>query len=159
MSSILRSRVPARVVRPSRVLSPRLQSIVPFCRRTYAQSSYGGEGDSQSQHPKSHRNSPTRDIEHPGPPPPDVSKDAPSSSGAESESRTSEADEGVMNKRPSNKANPTIIDARQSPNIDSEGNPREDVPPDVKRHNEEVENRHDRPYNHIGDEGKYQKGF
>ena len=88
-----------------------------------------------------------------------MSKDAPSSSGSESESQSSEGDEGVLNTKPSNQANPTITDGRQSPNIDSKGNPRDDVPSDVKQHNKEMESRHDRPYNQIADEGKYQKGI
>ncbi|KAK1139625.1 hypothetical protein N8T08_000630 [Aspergillus melleus] len=139
-------------------LGSRLQSIVPFSRRTYAQGSYGG-GEYQGEHPKSHRNSPTRDIEHPGPPPPNVSKDAPSSSSNKSESNPSEANGGSIDTKPSNKASPTITDGQQSPNIDSKGNPRDDVPPDVKQHNEEMEHRYDRAYNQIADEGEYRKGF
>lgn len=36
---------------------------------------------------------------------------------------------------------------------DQDGNLREDLPQDVKKHNEEIEQRYDRPYNHIADEG------
>ncbi|KAJ5674014.1 hypothetical protein N7462_009453 [Penicillium macrosclerotiorum] len=58
---------------------------------------------------------------------------------------------------PSNKATPTLRDGRQSPIADFEGNLKEDLPEDVKRHNEEMEHRYDRPYNHIGDKGKVER--
>lgn len=54
---------------------------------------------------------------------------------------------------PSNKAQPTLRDGNQSPIADHEGHLRDDLPEDVKKHNEEVEQRYDRPYNHIADEG------
>jgi hypothetical protein len=34
---------------------------------------------------------------------------------------------------------------------------KDDVPEDVKRHNKEVENRYDRSYNHIADEGNVEE--
>jgi hypothetical protein len=52
-----------------------------------------------------------------------------------------------------------LNDGKQSPNVDAHGEPKEDVPDDVKRHNQEMEQRYDRAYNQIGDEGKVQKGF
>lgn len=54
---------------------------------------------------------------------------------------------------PSNKAEPTLRDGNRSPIADHEGNLRKDLPEDVKKHNEDVENRYDRPYNHIADAG------
>ncbi|KAJ5155522.1 hypothetical protein N7492_008325 [Penicillium capsulatum] len=54
---------------------------------------------------------------------------------------------------PSNKAEPTLRDGTQSPMADMEGNLKEDLPEDVKQHNEDVEHRYDRPYNHTGDDG------
>lgn len=60
---------------------------------------------------------------------------------------------------PSNKAHPTLRDGRQSNLSDMEGKPHEELPEDVRKHNEEMENRYDRPYNHIGDEGKVEKAF
>lgn len=58
---------------------------------------------------------------------------------------------------PSNKAEPTLRDGRQSPMADQEGKLREDLPEDVKKHNEEMNERYDKPYNHISDEGKVEK--
>lgn len=60
---------------------------------------------------------------------------------------------------PSNKAHPTLRDGRQSNLADMEGKKHEDLPEDVRKHNEEMKNRYDRPYNHIADEGPVEKGF
>jgi len=60
---------------------------------------------------------------------------------------------------PSNKAHPTITDGQQSPNVDENGEPKEDVPQDVKQHNKEMEERHDRAYNRIADGGKTTTGW
>lgn len=58
---------------------------------------------------------------------------------------------------PSNKARPTLRDGRSSPIADFEGNLKEDLPQDVKEHNRELENRYDRPYNHIADDGDVER--
>ncbi|KAL4915327.1 hypothetical protein BDW62DRAFT_188777, partial [Aspergillus aurantiobrunneus] len=126
-------------------------------RRLYSHSSYG-DGETK---PEDDRNRPTRDIEHPGPPPPDVHKENHSKSQPsykQSESSSGGIEEDISTK-PSNKAKPTITDGRQSANVDGEGNTRPDVPEDVKKHNEDVEQRFDKPYNRIKDEGKVEKGF
>ena len=60
---------------------------------------------------------------------------------------------------PSNEAHPTLRDGKQSPIADFEGNLRENLPRDVKEHNEEVEHRYDRAYNHMGDEGGVKKAW
>ncbi|KAH8422460.1 uncharacterized protein LDX57_000215 [Aspergillus melleus] len=60
---------------------------------------------------------------------------------------------------PSNKAHPTLRDGRQSNLADMEGKRHEDLPEDVRKHNEEMEHRYDRAYNHIADEGKVEKAF
>ncbi|KAJ5891936.1 uncharacterized protein N7473_008164 [Penicillium subrubescens] len=54
---------------------------------------------------------------------------------------------------PSNNAKPTLRDGRSSPIADFEGNLKDDVPEDVKKHNEDMDKRHDRSYNHITDDG------
>ncbi|KAI9038388.1 uncharacterized protein KD926_010805 [Aspergillus affinis] len=60
---------------------------------------------------------------------------------------------------PSNKAHPTLRDGRQSNLADMEGKRHEDLPEDVRKHNEEMEHRYDRTYSHIADEGKVEKAF
>ena len=100
-----------------------------------------------------------------GPPPPDTGKDSSEpnpSSKKQSEKQEQEQakhEELYQKKRPSNKARPTLNSGRESPNVDEQGNVRDDVPEDVKQHNREMEQRHDKAYNQIGDEGKVKKGF
>ena len=60
---------------------------------------------------------------------------------------------------PSNKAHPTLRDGRQSNLADMEGKRHEDLPEDVRRHNEEMEHRYDRPYNHTADQGRIEHAF
>ncbi|KAJ6096177.1 hypothetical protein N7486_006923 [Penicillium sp. IBT 16267x] len=60
---------------------------------------------------------------------------------------------------PSNKAHSTLRDGRQSTLTDNEGKKQEDLPEDVRKHNEEMEHRYDRPYNHIADDGVVEKAF
>ncbi|KAJ5773919.1 hypothetical protein N7457_008815 [Penicillium paradoxum] len=60
---------------------------------------------------------------------------------------------------PSNKARPTLRAGTQSPLADNEGHLREDLPEDVKKHNKEMEERYDRPYNRTSDEGKVEPAF
>lgn len=60
---------------------------------------------------------------------------------------------------PSTKAHPTLRDGRQSNLSDMAGRKHEDLPEDVQKHNEEMEHRYDRPYNHIADEGKIENAF
>jgi hypothetical protein len=60
---------------------------------------------------------------------------------------------------PSNNAHPTLRDGRQSNLADISGVKHEDLPEDVRKHNEDIEHRYDRCYNHIGDEGNIEKAF
>ncbi|KAJ5239308.1 hypothetical protein N7468_003927 [Penicillium chermesinum] len=60
---------------------------------------------------------------------------------------------------PSNNAHPTLRDGRQSNLANMAGVKHEDLPEDVRKHNEEMEHRYDRPYNHIGDGGKIEHAF
>lgn len=73
--------------------------------------------------------------------------------------RQREADASTNHPIPSNKARPTLRDGKQSPIADDEGNLRDDLPSDVKQHNEEMEERYDRPYNHMADEGGVEPAF
>jgi hypothetical protein len=78
------------------------------------------------------------------------------SSKSDGEDRSAQRDSGgtegsPKHPIPSNKAHPTLQDGKHSPIADFEGNLREDVPKDVKEHNEEVERRNDRSHNHCGE--------
>ncbi|RDW86385.1 uncharacterized protein DSM5745_03027 [Aspergillus mulundensis] len=149
MTSLLRSTRSIRAVNPTTSRFP-----VFLQQRFNGQSSYGN-GETKSE---DDRNAPTRDMEHPGAPPPDVGKENPSKSQPsykQDKSRKNVLEEDIPN-RPSNNAKPTI---RQSSNVDDDGNVKANVPDDVKKHNEEIDQRHDKPYNRIHDDGKVGKGF
>ncbi|EAU35021.1 predicted protein [Aspergillus terreus NIH2624] len=141
MSIVFRTIPTTRAVNPFIASSCRLQRSNLQTWRAYSHSSYGGEGEADAEPSKA-----TRDLEHPG-------------SSPESSGQTSQGKEYAIPKETSNKAHPTITDGRQSPNVDDAGNTRDNVPEDVKRHNKEMEERYDRPYNQIADEGKVHKGF
>ncbi|RHZ74445.1 hypothetical protein CDV55_107493 [Aspergillus turcosus] len=176
MNPILRSSLSSKALKSSTLPICRQRSVFPQPWRFYSQSSYG-EGEQKPEGKAEAKTSkPTRDLEHPGPPPPDVSKgkgkgssqsSSPSTGGPSYQNQPPSDEETRRNNdgaevyphttnRPSNNARPTISKG-QSPNVDEEGNPRPDVPEEVKRHNEEVENRHDRAYNKLEDNGKVEK--
>ncbi|KAL5338706.1 hypothetical protein BJX70DRAFT_398449 [Aspergillus crustosus] len=155
MTSLLRNARPLRAINPTVRRSPILPQTQ---RRLNGHSSYGGEGE---KNPQDDRNKPTRDLEHPGAPPPDIkstnsSKSQPSYNQSRDPSGRVEED---ISTTPSNNAKPTITGGKQSSNVDNDGNTRPDVPEDVKKHNAEIDQRHDKPYNRIKDEGKVEKGF
>ncbi|OKL62708.1 hypothetical protein UA08_01641 [Talaromyces atroroseus] len=104
----------------------------------------------------------SRELEHPGPPPPNTSEVS-QNTGApvDTDDATSypNLERQSQRKEPSNKARPTLSDGRESPNVDLQGNVREDLPEDVKQHNRELQQRYDRAYNQIVDGGKVSKGF
>ncbi|KAJ6187665.1 hypothetical protein N7519_002573 [Penicillium mononematosum] len=60
---------------------------------------------------------------------------------------------------PSNRAKPTLNEGEQSPLVDREGNPKKDLPQDVKEHNRDMEERYDKPYNSTGDNGTVKPAF
>ncbi|KAL5357816.1 hypothetical protein BJX96DRAFT_172878 [Aspergillus floccosus] len=158
MSLVFRTIPTTRAMNPFIASTCRLRKSNLQTWRAYSHSSYGGEGEANAEPSRA-----TRNLEHPGPPPPNVSKasSGPSSQGSSPQppSQTPKGEEYAIPKEASNKAHPTITDGRQSPNVDDAGNTRDDVPEDVKRHNKEMDERYDRPYNQIADEGKVQKGF
>ncbi|PYI20533.1 hypothetical protein BO86DRAFT_80432 [Aspergillus japonicus CBS 114.51] len=162
MASILRSsRLSLRasyspLLRPASRLTS--QPIQPW--RGYAHSSYGGEGETKAEQPNSSRNEPTRDLEHPGPPAPDVGGSSKKSqqSGGSSNSGSKDTGHGtgtgVENKShskttPSNKARPTITDGENSPNAEVDGTVGDNASEDVKKHNREMDQRYDHAYNQV----------
>ncbi|RMJ24167.1 Conserved serine-rich protein [Aspergillus sp. HF37] len=172
MNSILRVRSLHASVLPFRRTAHRLTA-----RRSYTLSSYGGENQNISGKHDEENSRETKEREHPGPPPPNVSEQAsPSSSPSPSEPRSSapasanaapqpaSSEPGPSQghpttQTPSNQAHPTLTDGRPSPYVDENGNLRPNVPEDVKEHNKSMEDRYDRPYNQIGDEGTVQAGY
>lgn len=147
-------------------------SIVAFpANRCYGHSSYGGEGETCAEQP---HDTATRDMEHPGPPAPETPHNSSSHSQHSSTSTSSvqqpghhkiHLEQGKAHPEtpnsstpiPSNKARPTLNAGKLSPNIDSRGNARDDLPENVKKHNAEVEHRYGRAYNKIGDNGEVEQ--
>ncbi|KAF7169177.1 hypothetical protein CNMCM5623_001951 [Aspergillus felis] len=177
MNPILRSSLSSKALKSSTLPICRQRSLFAQPWRFYSQSSYGEAEQKPEGKAEAKTSKPTRDIEHPGPPPPDVSKGKGSSSPSSSTSssgggpsfqnqppsdeETRRNNDGAevyphSTNRPSNNARPTISKG-QSPNLDEEGNPRPDVPEEVRQHNAEIENRHDRAYNKLEDDGNVQK--
>ncbi|EAW21519.1 uncharacterized protein NFIA_066860 [Aspergillus fischeri NRRL 181] len=177
MNPILRSSLRSKALKSTTLPICRQRSLFPQPWRFYSQSSYGGGEQKPEGKAEAKTSKPTRDMEHPGPPPPDVSKgkgsSSPSSSSSSSgggpsfqnqppsDEETRRNNDGAevyphATNRPSNNARPTISKG-QSPNVDEDGNPRPDVPEEVRRHNDEIENRHDRAYNKLEDDGKVEK--
>lgn len=97
--------------------------------RTYAGSSYGGgEGDPKGEDPSSQGPNPSADLEHPGPPPPDVGKGTGGGPTKASGGTESKAKGG------SGAAQPKIHSENASKPTEQSH--------DVKKHNDEMANRH-----------------
>lgn len=149
---LLLRRSPPRLARPSSCITN--PTRIPGIVRPYAQQSYGG--DEMSGHPKSDQANPKADLEHPGPESPaskgtisSSRKDEPSSSSSSSskpEQGTSKSSQGTSSRGGS----PAIHNPGPAPETADEG---------VRKHNDEVAKRHDRPVNQIDSDGKVEKGF
>jgi hypothetical protein len=127
--------------------------------RPYASQSYGG--DHMSGHPKSDQPNPKADLEHPGPESP-ASKGKPSSSSSEksssSSSSTSSTPSSSKTEEGSKNSYPTTSHGGR-PAINNPGPAPENASEEVRKHNEEVANSHDRPANQIDEDGKVEKSF
>ncbi|KAH8695308.1 serine-rich protein [Talaromyces proteolyticus] len=167
--NILRTTAPTFLSLPIPPANPRV-SCLRFTHRYFSDTSSNRQGEKPSV--KDLPASPaSRELEHPGPPPPDTRKPsvAPPSEqqiDADRERRErhqqkqrDEAVAAVAEGTTSTGAKPTITSGSESPNIDAQGRVKEDVPEDVRRHNKEMEGRYDRAYNQIADEGTHNRGI
>jgi len=114
--------------------------------RLYAGSSYGGgEGDPKGENPQEQGPNPSADLEHPGPPPPDVGQGTgggPTKKGAEGHNTQQNASSGGQGNSGGAKGGKSA----PQPKIYKHDAPGEGQHSDeVKRHNEEMSKRHDRP--------------
>ena len=158
--SFLRS---STLVRSFAATAPRVpiaHSAFTYQQRLYAQQSYGsGEGDPKGENPQEQGANPSADKEHPGPPPPDVGKgsgggptkaggdgrqaqnteqkSSSGGSGSGGTGRTASGDKGG--------AQPKILDESGPPAEPSE---------EVKKHNEEMDQRYEKAESRVNDEGK-----
>jgi hypothetical protein len=160
-------------ISPNTTMNPLLRSTIRFTRSThsppfltrttrlpsrpYASQSYGGE--EMTGHPKSDAPNPKADLEHPGPEPPtfksttqQASSSSSSSSQNDTPSSTSKSESGPKSSHPTTSQG-------GSPAISNPGAAPENKNEDVRKHNEEMANRHDRPANQIDEDGKVGKGF
>ena len=133
-------------------------SAVVTQNRLAHQSYGGGDGDPKGENPQDQGSNPSADLEHPGPPPPSVGKGTgggPTKAlGKSQNSIKHEASGGsgaAQNHGTSNGAQPKI----HSESTPAEGNE------DVRKHNEELNNRYERASNAIdeGDKHNVGKGF
>ena len=129
--------------------------------RLYAGSSYGGgEGDPKGERPQEQGSNPSADLEHPGPPPPDVGKGTgggPTKKGGDghnTQQNKSSVSQGASGGSGGESSGPR-------PKIHSEHAPAEEHhSEEVRKHNEDMGKRHDRPEEKSSDEeDKVDKGF
>lgn len=144
-----------------------LSSTYTQQRRLYAGgSSYGGgEGDPKGENPQDQGSNPSAELEHPGPPPPDVGKGTgggPTKSGVDGHNtqQNSSSDGQAASNSGGSSGGSSGGDGPQ-PKIHAHDAPGEEHhSEDVKRHNQEMSQRHDRPQEKSPDkEDKVDKGF
>lgn len=144
------------------LLARRSRQPIP---RFYAQQSYGGgEGDPKGEDPQSQGSSPaTSNAEHPGPPPPDVGKGTGGGATKKGDQGHSGSDTAGSQEGGVKSGMSEGSDSKNAaqPKIHKHNAPHPDEHSDeVKKHNEGLANRHERPYERSKDkEDKVDKGF
>lgn len=130
-----------RSIQPIRSL-PRATIPIIYAQhhRFYAGSSYGGgEGDPKGENPQDQGSNPSSHLEHPGPPPPDVGKGTgggPTKAGGDGHNTQQNQSSGGQ--ASSGEGGP-------QPKIHKHNSPEEhEHSEDVKSHNREMDQRHDR---------------
>jgi hypothetical protein len=165
MSSLRQpTRLGSSLLRPFLRSAPRT-TISPFQNRHATQDYGSGDGNPVGKNPQDQGTSTaTRNIEHPG-------ADAPNTGSSSSSSSEGEAAQPQSSKTPSsskdgsNEAGDSGAGDRQKkketkgaqPKIHSQNNP-DTESEDVKKHNEEMGNRYDKPKQQIPEEGRGGKG-
>ncbi|EKG20185.1 hypothetical protein MPH_02542 [Macrophomina phaseolina MS6] len=116
--------------------------------KRFAHSGYGdGKGDPVGENPQSQQPAKSRNLEHPGPPPPDVGKgsdaSAPKGQSKGGEKKSEPQQQQQQQKSQSVKgAEPKILNA----------NPPSEESPEVRQHNQEMENRAERAETKVSNE-------
>lgn len=149
LTSVFRSINPIRTFPRAPLTSTYVQQ-----RRLYAGSSYGGgEGDPKGENPQDQGSNPSADLEHPGPPPPDVGKGTgggPTKKGADGHNTEQNSSSGGQ--AASSGGSSGGGDGPQ-PKIHNPDTPEAHThSDDVKAHNEDMGKRHDRPSESSPDE-------
>ncbi|KAI4233124.1 MAG: hypothetical protein L6R40_007189 [Gallowayella cf. fulva] len=126
--------------------------------RYYAGQSYGGgQGDPKGETPQEQGANPSAELEHPGPPPPDVGKGTgggPTKAGSDGHNTQDGPSQGG-----SGQSGASQSSRGPQPKIHSENIPAEESD-DVKAHNEDMTKRHDRATAEVDKKGEtVEKGF
>ncbi|KAL1650230.1 hypothetical protein SLS58_001041 [Diplodia intermedia] len=132
----------AATLRPTVAAS---RPMVAFATRSYAHSGYGdGKGDPAGENPQKQPPAKSRDIEHPGPPPPDVGKgtDASAAKTGSKDTKSSGGEQKSQNSHSVKGAEPKILNE----------NPPSEQDPEVQQHNKEMEQRAERAETKISNE-------
>ena len=140
----------------SPVTSP-LPRFISVSQRRLASQDYGsGSGSPEGENPQAQPSSTiTSDKEHPGPAPPDVGKGT-----GGGPTKKDEGGHGPPHSGPSGKKGKEDLGGAQ-PKILSEGSGPKEESEEVRRHNEDMTKRHDRPREGVDDQGNdyVDKGF
>ena len=123
-------------------------------RRTYAHEggSYGGgQGDPKGERPQDQGSNPSAELEHPGPPPPDVGK---GTGGGPTKARVTgkNTQHNDSSKGSSQDQSGQKSVSGNQPKILGENDPK--YSEEVKAHNEDMKKRHDRPEEGVKDGAK-----
>lgn len=153
LTNVHRAPLASRITSPSPV-----SSSISFNQRRLASQDYGsGSGSPEGENPQDQPSSGiTSDKEHPGPAPPDVGKGT-----GGGPTKKGEGGHGPPHEGPSGKKGKEDISGAQ-PKILSEGqDSNKEESEEVRRHNEDMGKRHDRPKEGVDDQGKdyVDKGF
>lgn len=136
---------PISIVHPLLRFSPQAYSASLRKGRFYASQSYGsGEGDPKGENPQEQGANPSESQEHPGPPSPNTAE------GGQKTKQTSPSKSSSSSSENSGGPQPKIFNEKV-PTEESE---------DVKKHNEDLSKRHDRPNAEVDVKGEtVEKGF
>ncbi|KAL8938696.1 MAG: hypothetical protein Q9216_003756 [Gyalolechia sp. 2 TL-2023] len=123
--------------------------------RYYASQSYGGgQGDPKGEKPQDQGSNPSAEMEHPGPPPPDVGKGTGGGpTKAHDGGHNTQQNASSSGSSSSGKSGASQPNNGPQPKILSENQPTEESD-DVKAHNQDMAKRHDRANAEVNDEGQ-----
>lgn len=148
--SMLRS----AALRPALTTAPRAFAQVRFATQDYG----SGDGNPAGENPQQQGKNRSESLEHPGPPPPKVAKGKSSSSPNDDSSKSSVSDNSSSKSTSSSdkSSESSSNKGAPQPKILNEKVPAKDSSPDVKQHNEEMEQRAERAYEQVSNE-EYKK--
>lgn len=148
-----------RPLNASRLSSTRTTSLAFQQHRRYAGQSYGGgQGDPKGERPQEQGANPSAEQEHPGPPPPKVGQGSgggPTKAGADGHN----TQDGPSKGGSSRNSGASQSSGGPQPKILSDNIPTEESD-EVKAHNKDMGNRHDRANTEVDEKGEtVEKGF